>query len=102
MTRAMREKGWTMTTDGYALDQLDLICMLKGSTPSMEACVKLTEQRIMVFCGNQHNPDWKFVDAALLELGTEELYCLYQAIKFQDPNPGKFIEDANNESNGEN
>jgi hypothetical protein len=64
----------------YELAKEDLINMICGTQPTMEQCTELTSNGIMEFCGNQHNPDWKF-DREMLDTFSEiDLFSLYNEI----------------------
>lgn len=44
----------------FDLDENDIWNLLNGIKPDITDCIELEKSKIMLFCGNQHNEDWKW------------------------------------------
>lgn len=59
------------------LNKNDLINLVNSTKPSLDDCMKLDNIKVMEFCGNGWNPDWKWDDYYLRQLSVKELWALY-------------------------
>ena len=60
------------------LSQEDLINMVNGVSPSsIQECLDLQKEGLMVFTGNQHNESWGWVQSKLKAMSMEKLFEIY-------------------------
>ena len=62
------------------ITKVDVINMICGAhlNGGMTECQQLQDAGFMVFCGNQHNPDWRWDRHKLNTLDDKALYEIYE------------------------
>lgn len=63
------------------LDKNDLVNLVYGTSPSIEECDENERRGWMCYCGNQHNPEWKWNKTKLNEFSESDLWWLYNRYK---------------------
>jgi len=64
------------------VDKQILIDAIKGRGISdMQMCIEFEKVGLMEFTGNQHNPQWSFLDSKLQDTPLEELERIYSICK---------------------
>lgn len=74
-----------MLMDVTKEDLINMIC--GGPMPPMEMCDRMTQDGIMKFTGNQHNPDWKWNRDWLAQGSEINLAGIYRELKLKNFGP---------------